>query len=254
MFSFAYEYYERGLNVIPLSSGSKVPPPGFDLKQRFSKRCTEADVRNWFADESLNPNIGIVTGHTSGVVAIDVDNIDDARELYKRLPKTEMMTITGKGVHLIYQIRSGDLVRPRVKANVRGVKADIRGENSYVVAAPSVHPSGAKYRKHGRWELVGVPFFSVDWIQDVDLRGSPFPRQKRIGDPMAYISKIHAVSGSGGHKATFRAACVLRDAGLSAEESLAALIEWNQAGNAVPQWSIRELLHKVRSVYRSESR
>lgn len=64
----------------------------------------------------------------------------------------------------------------------------------------------------------------------------------------AYIQRIEAVAGHGGHNATFRAACKLRDAGLSAEEALAVLEHWN-ATNAKPPWSTAELRHKILSVY-----
>jgi len=44
------------------------------------------------------------------------------------------------------------------------------------------------------------------------------------------------------------AKCILRDAGLSEAETLAAMIEWNQA-NAEPPWTVKELLHKVQDVF-----
>lgn len=60
----------------------------------------------------------------------------------------------------------------------------------------------------------------------------------------AYIAHIRAISGQGGHNATFRAACKLRDSGLGEAEALAALVEWNET-NAQPKWTVKELLHKV---------
>jgi hypothetical protein len=58
------------------------------------------------------------------------------------------------------------------------------------------------------------------------------------------------VAGEGGHNATYRAACKLRDAGLAEVEALAILSDWNET-NASPPWSAVELEHKIRSAYGS---
>lgn len=61
----------------------------------------------------------------------------------------------------------------------------------------------------------------------------------------AYLSKVPpAVSGSGGHNATFHAACILiLGFVLSADESLGLLLEWNRT--CEPPWSESELRHKI---------
>jgi hypothetical protein len=60
-----------------------------------------------------------------------------------------------------------------------------------------------------------------------------------------YLAKIPgAVQGSGGHNATFRAACVLVGRfGLDAEQALLLLSEWNRT--CQPPWADWELRHKV---------
>ena len=64
----------------------------------------------------------------------------------------------------------------------------------------------------------------------------------------AYISQIEAISGEGGHNATYRVACRLRDAGLSPTEAMAMLVRWNET-NAVPPWTEWELTHKIKSAF-----
>jgi hypothetical protein len=61
----------------------------------------------------------------------------------------------------------------------------------------------------------------------------------------SYLAKLpSAISGQGGSKATFRAACVLvKDFALSIGEALPLLSEWNQS--CQPPWSEQELLHKL---------
>ena len=63
----------------------------------------------------------------------------------------------------------------------------------------------------------------------------------------AYVSRIEgAVSGQGGHNATFRVACILvLGFGLSESEAYSVLAGWN--ASCKPEWSERELWHKVRS-------
>lgn len=61
-----------------------------------------------------------------------------------------------------------------------------------------------------------------------------------------YVAKMPpAISGSGGHNAAFRVACVLvLGFGLSESEALGIMHQWN--ATCQPPWSDRELLHKVR--------
>jgi hypothetical protein len=75
-------------------------------------------------------------------------------------------------------------------------------------------------------------------------------RDPNIRDGIAYIRRIEAVAGNGGHNATFRAACKLRDSGLTAVEALKELSRWNET-NATPPWSQKELAHKVEDAYRN---
>jgi hypothetical protein len=65
-----------------------------------------------------------------------------------------------------------------------------------------------------------------------------------------YVAKCPpAVSGEGGHNATFRVAAVLQNGfALSEAETLALLREWNTG--CVPPWTEAELIHKVRSTAR----
>jgi putative DNA primase/helicase len=59
-----------------------------------------------------------------------------------------------------------------------------------------------------------------------------------------YLMKVPpAVSGEGGHNQTFKAACSLMRFGLTQEEALEVLKEWNEA--CQPPWGEKELLHKL---------
>lgn len=66
-----------------------------------------------------------------------------------------------------------------------------------------------------------------------------------------YVAKCPpAISGQGGHDATYHvAACLVHGFALSEPDALALLSEYNQS--CVPPWSERELRHKIESVSRA---
>lgn len=65
----------------------------------------------------------------------------------------------------------------------------------------------------------------------------------------AYLSKVPpAISGQGGHRATFYAACACVRLGLSEHEAFDSLGEWNR--RCQPPWTERELRHKIRDAFR----
>src|ERR1700686_168491 len=60
----------------------------------------------------------------------------------------------------------------------------------------------------------------------------------------AYLAKLPpAISGSGGHSATFRAACECVRFGLADLDAMACLREFNQ--RCRPLWTEKELAHKL---------
>ena len=83
-------------------------------------------------------NIGIACGGVSGLLALDIDPAGRESLNGHSLAPTPT-TITGRGHHLLY----------RHVATIRGTHGgvlpgvDTRGSGGYVIAPPSVHPSGA---------------------------------------------------------------------------------------------------------------
>ena len=93
-----------------------------------------------------------------------------------------------------------------------------------------------------------VPSFDLCWVAEQKATSAhQRPRagcvEATIRNGLAYIRQIRAIAGQGGHNATFRAACKLRDSGLTADEAMKALLLWNET-NASPVWSAKELAHK----------
>jgi hypothetical protein len=153
----ALDYAARGFQVFPLKPRSKEPATRRGLYEATSNTAT---LRRYFT--GAHPyNIGVRTGVPSNVFVLDIDGergFSSLAELVERhglLPPT-LTSATGKGRHYWFVA-----CRP-VPCSVGKIAAgiDIRGDGGYVVAPPSVHPSGAIYR----WVNDEPPAEAPDWL------------------------------------------------------------------------------------------
>lgn len=152
---FARLYLENGLSIIPLKPRSKEPL--IPWKEYQEKSPTNKEIEEWFRNN--NNNIAIVCGSVSrNLVVIDFDDIEKFKVFLKgvdNLKDSIRFSIantwwvrTGKGVHVYLRITDIDekdfkqlfRTKPRL---VEGV--DVKAEGGYVVAPPSIHPSGRQY-------------------------------------------------------------------------------------------------------------
>ena len=254
VFHFASEYRDRGWPVIPLD-GKK--PALSSWKEFQERRPTLGELGVWFGGPSpIYTNMGLVTGKVSGIVVVDCDSPEATEYWSNTFERSPLVVQTGGGgSHHYYQMPKGVELRNRVRIN--GRRIDVRANGGYIVAPPSRHPNGTLYSwvNWGDYSLSDVPVLDPVWLQNakepadfgqVSLSGHA--SNGNVTHGRGYISRIHAVSGEGGSNATFRAACKLRDAGLTADEALTELLAWNER-NAEPPWTEKELIHKVRSAY-----
>lgn len=264
-FQRALELTRLGVSVIPLDG--KVPVVTW---KEFADRVPHpAELKNWFTTESIR-NVGIVCGRVSNLVVIDTDTREAAVEWERNYPVTPLVVETGgrgEGRHFYYRYPRGvDSVGNRV--GVEGKKIDVRADCGVVVAPNSIHPvTGREYRMSQRQVtrdlLDSLPFFDPAWIPEPETpllspdRESAVRPQEPVGDQRnhdrarSYIARIEAVAGEGGDRATFRAACKLREFGLSREAALEELIYWNHS-NAMPPWTTAELEHKINRAFRND--
>jgi hypothetical protein len=240
--------HARGWSYVPLSG--KVPVTSW--KELQSRTPSPEELLSWFGVESRATGIGVVTGKVSGLVVVDCDSQQDAEFWQSEHGSSPLVVETGGGgVHFYYAASPLEEIRNRT--GVLGRRIDIRGEGGYAAAPPSLHASGRAYQ----WRTCdlgkALPLFDAGWLVNADQERklTATVATGRVRKAVAYIQKIEAVAGEGGHNATFRAACKLRDAGLSEGEALAVLSDWNQT-NATPPWSERELAHKIASAYRAQ--
>ena len=163
VYDYAKYYVEHGLSVIPLKPRSK--EPAIRWKKYQEEPPSQEELKKWF--EGRKTNIAIVTGRVSGnLVVLDFDSKESFKAFIEKLRNaSQVLRIdinntwvveTSKGYHLYLRLPRGDLV-PHTKIRLtEGI--DIKAEGGYVVAPPSIHPSGKQYKfiKVER-EILGPP-------------------------------------------------------------------------------------------------
>lgn len=141
----ALRYLARGWCVLPLRARDKRPLIAWESLQ--SEGPTSEQVADWF-NRWPAANIGIVTGEISNLVVLDIDSkhggdasLARLERRFGPLPETIEVTTGGGGRHL-YFTHPGGLIRNRTGL-AQGI--DLRGDGGYIVAPPSIHPSGHPY-------------------------------------------------------------------------------------------------------------
>lgn len=142
----ALAYRARGWSVIPILRADKRPALPWQVYQ--DRPADEDEIRGWFR-RWPDANLAIVTGRLSGLVVLDVDPGHGGDESFRRLvaehgrlPATVEARTGGGGRHLYFR-HPGGTVHNKVGL-APGI--DLRGDGGLVVAPPSVHRSGRRYR------------------------------------------------------------------------------------------------------------
>jgi len=144
LIKIATDYGNRGWQVFPVQPGSKVPATPNGLKDASDDPSV---IRELFIDKN-QCNIGIRTGVCSNLVVLDIDaksgGLDSLEQLVTEHGKIQTLCVQtgGGGFHFYFQAPSEPL---KNRVDIRpGV--DFRAEGGYVVAPPSDHASGNKYK------------------------------------------------------------------------------------------------------------
>jgi hypothetical protein len=145
MVEAARRYLARGWSILPLRASDKRPLIVWERLQGTHPFAEQ--VSAWFR-RWPNANIGIVTGELSNLVVLDIDtkhggdgSLARLERQFGPLPETVEAITGGAGRHF-YFAHPGGLVRNRTGL-AQGI--DLRGDGGYVVAPPSIHPSGHPY-------------------------------------------------------------------------------------------------------------
>jgi hypothetical protein len=167
----ALAYAARGWRVFPLKPRGKIPATG----QGFKDATTDPDqIRAWW-ERNPRYNIGIATGAVSGIVVVDTDNPEAEEYVTLQGDAPTLIQATAHGRHRVYQHPGGEI---RNRAAIRGVVGlDMRGDGGYIVAAPSVHPSGVVYEWENDNDLAPLPAW-VTHKPERKQQEQPAPRRK----------------------------------------------------------------------------
>lgn len=139
MLNFALRYLGMGFSVIPVKSMSKEPL--ISWKEFQNRRASESEIREWYK-KWPDANIGIVTGLISQAAIVDCDGPEGLKEAQRILLHSPVITLTGNGRQLWYRHPGGT-----IQNSVRSYPGvDVRGDGGFVVAPPSIHPNGKRYR------------------------------------------------------------------------------------------------------------
>jgi hypothetical protein len=191
----------KGMCVFPCNERSKEPA----LSGGFKRATTDPNViRGWW--RACNFNIGLATGPDSGVWVLDVDGEEGEATLraletqHGALPST-VEVITGKGRHLYFRWLSATKIRnSQLRDDVPGL--DWRGHGGYVLAPPSVHPSGRVYA----WsvdstdEFQDTPYWLTNLINkkrgaaDAAMRATPTEWETFLAQRIDGSRRGHAIA------------------------------------------------------------
>ena len=263
----ARAYRQRGWMPVPIPAGQKGPR----LKGWQNLSIDEDDLPHYF---NCVGNIGLLLGQPSGwLIDIDLD-CAEARELADaHLPPTPAVTgrPSAPRSHWWYIAENAVSARHRDPVEKAAI-VELRSTGQQTVVGPSMHPSGEPYdrlavepakvdaadlaarvaalaeavvrRRHGDLAARGRHGrTSRPRAANGDGSASPDSLERRA---TAYLDAMPpAISGQGGHNATYAAAtAMVHGFGLDAEVAIRLLLE-RYNPRCEPPWTEKELRHKV---------
>ena len=272
----AREYVRRGWCVVPISYKQKRPV----IREWEQLRLSEADLDQYFNQPA---NVGLILGEPSGnLVDVDLD-CAEAREIASNyLPATAAKSgrASAADSHWWYIAAGAKTVQHRDPVT-RQMIAELRSTGGQTVVGPSIHPSGQQYDaltgepavvpaemltacvaalakrvselRHGDSDPVAA---SGNGRTGAVARTGSHPdrmtKHQSSSDvesrALAYLDKLPpAISGNGGHAATYTAATVLvHGFEIEPERALTLLLD-HYNPRCEPPWTEKEFRHKVTS-------
>jgi len=138
-------YQKQGLSFFPLPYKSKAANIKWDTFQR--RKPTEAEIEAWF--NGRETNVAVVCGKISdNLVVLDCDSKERYAELgniikeklgIEDINDSTWITETGRGFQIWFKVTEDT-------KSAKFPMLDIKAEGGYVVAPPSIHPTGKRYK------------------------------------------------------------------------------------------------------------
>jgi hypothetical protein len=184
------------------------------------------------------------------IIGIDDDGgLEELERVLGALPPTWTQKTPHGGTHSVFTLPIDIPVSNQVGVVIEGkrVKVDVKCDRGALCIAPSEVLDGV-YEVVQSLPLAPLPERWLAAMRHVPEQPPPplddiTPSLTRA---LAYCEKCEpAISGSGGHAATFRVALKAREFGLDLNGVLAVLRRFNE--RCMPKWSEKDLRHKAES-------
>lgn len=251
----AARFAAAGVPVFPCVPGGKRPL----VEHGFHEATTDAPkVASWWRRWPA-ANLGVPTGHESGLEVVDVDHkpAGSGFEAFERARRTGLIpgwlavvrTPSG-GAHFYYP---ADPYRAQASWQAARAHVDFRGDGGYVIVPPSTVVNAGQ---RTRYELAGTAQPHLAAVDAKALRDfldpRPQPSFRRVGagrveDAERLAGWVSALGEGERNRGLFWAACRLAEAGVAPSVTLDAL------GSAAEQIGLppREVVTTIRSAYRA---
>ncbi|MEZ5558161.1 MAG: bifunctional DNA primase/polymerase [Pseudomonadales bacterium] len=251
----ALAYCRRGWSVVPVRPREKRPLIRWQAFQ--SQRASAEQISAWY-ERWPEANVAIVTGVVSDLVVLDVDpahggsaSLEVLQSSHGMLPVTVEARSGGGGRHLYFRHPGGEL------GNRVGLRPglDIRGDGGVIVAPPSVHPSGNRYRWiDGRAPETLEPSPMPDWLVAL-AQGDGSGGEQRSGHSLRYWRELLAAGVAEGRRNNTVASIAghLLWHGIDRQVATELLLCWNRV-RCAPPLPDAEVVQVVQSVVQSRAR
>jgi hypothetical protein len=236
--AWALAYAQIGWHVLPLEPRQKQPLGRLVPRGMLDATTDLQTIRTWWI---RHPNAGIgIALAQSGLVAIDVDPRNGGTETFEQLQaehgslRSDVMAFTGGGgEHHVFVVPHGHQVS---LPGTLGPGVDVKA-NGYIVAEPSIHPSGKAYG----WEGMSNPLDGVvpsplpDWLRNLRVR----PQEAARDDAGRVVT-------GGRNEHLSRRAFLLRKAGMRIEHIADVLLRINadECSPPLPEDEVRTIAQR----------
>lgn len=260
----ALELYDIGMNVFPQPIGQKGGYPWKRLQfVRLNRDHHLYGVESLFIGQC---NLAIMCGRTSdNLFIIDCESRASFEHHIKQLRQQDIpvwASKTARGGHIYLRATNGEIHNV---PSGRLKETEIKGRNGYVLAPPSLHPSGTYYRwLHQEGEAPPtIDITQINWLVDdcgktVRLKYDPVSHytpgiridtyQTLSKETRNYINEGHLISEGYRNNTLFASACDLAGNGYTYEQTCKLIADKAIASGL----SHEEVRNTLRSAYKKE--
>jgi len=228
---------------------AKIPPKKFPVMEYRRRLATDEELENWFGHGDSNQAV-LCGSPSGGLVVLDFDNALNFRSFLDVAPELEGATVivrTARGGHIWVQTPE-----PVHTFQIEEFGLDVKGEGGYVVAPPSVHPSGKVYEfANDVTQIATIPDFILWLTEKLAILGISWRQpQPGGGNPPGWLGELlNSTIAVGARRPTVaRLAGAMREKGIEEKAAVALITPWADSAFVEPL-PAAEVEKHVRGVY-----